>query len=442
MTARKHFKQLVRERMGKTGESYATARRQILQKNQPPSSKSAVPWHYPGNIPATTALRVLLAHAGIVDPATRKPFTESMLFGLAGGLGIGVFSFFYEKEDFASFFIAGRHLWHDDSAYFQQVCKRFTLKPVVSESSTAKAAEKNLRAALAQHGPCIAWVDAAHLPHRAMPAQWSGGAYHVITVYSIDDATGQALIGDLTDEPISIALGDLAEARGRIKKFKSRLLSIPAAQPSLDFRTAVREALQACHRGLTGEGGVKSAKNNFSLEALRVWGERMHGSRDKESWERVFAPGARLWRVLVSSHDFIEYYGTGGGLCRPLFAEFLGEAGRRLNSAALLQLGNQYEELGRQWTALAEATLPRGVPPFQEARALLTRRTELVNSGGRTEELRAVWSRLDEVEKQVRERFPLTAAECDQLRAELKPRILALYEGEKAAHQALGQIAL
>src|SRR3989442_1556648 len=110
MTAHKHFKQLVRARMDKTGESYATARRQIIGHGE---KDSTIPWHFAGNIPATTALRCLLTHAGIHDPKTKKPFTEAMLFGIAGGIGIGMFSFYYEKADFASFFVAGRHLWHD-----------------------------------------------------------------------------------------------------------------------------------------------------------------------------------------------------------------------------------------------------------------------------------------------------------------------------------------
>ena len=83
----------------------------------------------------------------------------------------------------------------------------------VHESAGAKVAEKALRTALAEHGPCIAWVDMAHLPHRAMPGMWSGGGYHVVTVYAIKDEDATALIGDLTDDPISIPLADLAAAR-------------------------------------------------------------------------------------------------------------------------------------------------------------------------------------------------------------------------------------
>src|SRR5262245_12719477 len=119
MTAHKHLKQLIRARMETTGERYAAARRQVLRQApaSPPGTDPAVPGHFPGTIPATTALRVIVTHAGLVAPHTGEPYSEAMLFGIAGGIGAGVFSFVYEKEDFASFFIAGRHNWQDDLGY-------------------------------------------------------------------------------------------------------------------------------------------------------------------------------------------------------------------------------------------------------------------------------------------------------------------------------------
>src|SRR5918996_2349571 len=125
MTTHKHLKQLVRARMMKTGESYATARRHIVRQPAQPSADPATQWHFPGNVSATTALRILLAHAGVRAAHDGAPYSEAMLFGIAGGIGIGVFSFFYEKEGFASFYIAGRHLWQDDEQYFRAACTRF-----------------------------------------------------------------------------------------------------------------------------------------------------------------------------------------------------------------------------------------------------------------------------------------------------------------------------
>jgi hypothetical protein len=438
MTARKHFKQLVRLRMEKTGESYAAARRQVLRQGAAEKLSRSTP-HFPGSVPAATALRVLLTHAGVRAPSN-EPFSEAMLFGIAGGIGIGVFSFLYEKEDFAAFFVAGRHLWHDSLAYLRQACKRFGIEPVVHETAGAKAAEAALRTTLAERGPCVAWVDATLLPHRAIPGMPSGSGYHVITVYSIDDTAGTALIGDLTDAAIAISLEDLARARARIKKDKHRLLSIPGSESPTDLTSLVHEGLRACYRGLAGEGGVKSAATNFSLKAIAIWAERLHGSQDRERWEHVFVRGPRLWQGLVSVYDFIEHYGTGGGLCRPLFAEFLSEAAEACADERLGELATRYGELGRAWSSLADAALPDEVPAFREAKELFARKAELINSGGSADEIAAIWTRLGELRSQAREEFPLAEADCAELRAALQARVRALYDSEVAAREALGQV--
>ena len=437
MTAQKHLKQLIRARMQKTGERYATARRHLIGNFHEVNSDPATRWHFPGNVPATTALRILLTHHGVCAPHTGVPFTEAMLFGLAGGIGIGVFAFYYSKEDHASFFIAGRHQWHDDAAYLDDALQRFGLKPVIQESGGAKVAEQQLRASLA-HGPCIAWVDMAELPHRGLPKEFSGGGYHVIVVYRINEEDGTALIGDLTDAPIPIALTDLARSRARIKKQKHRLLLLPEkpAKANLDLAALVRAGLQRCHDVLQ-QPTLPGMKSNGKLEALRTWAQRLHGSKDKESWETIFKPGANLWRGLTWVYDGIENYGTGGGLCRPLFAEFLQEASGSLGDAKLAALGEQYAALGRQWSELAEATLPDDVPLMRQAKELYVRRAELLHNGGTPEEMRAVWAQLGELAKQAAARFPLTDADCAALRAQLQTRVLALYEGEVAAQAAL-----
>src|SRR5581483_1400126 len=206
MTAQKHLKQLIRTRMQKTGERYATARRHVISKAQLQQQNPAARWHFPGNVPATTALRILLTQHGVRAPHTGEPFSEAMLFGIAGGIGIGVFSFYYERADMATFFIGGRHQWHDDEAYLKDALALFDSQTLIQETAGAKAAEQQLRDGLAQDAPCVAWVDMAELPHRAMPNEYSGGGYHVVVVYSINDKDRTALIGDLTDEPISIPL--------------------------------------------------------------------------------------------------------------------------------------------------------------------------------------------------------------------------------------------
>ena len=437
MTRQKHLKQLVRARMAKTGERYATARRHIIREAPSAGASTARASHLTGNAPATTALRVLLTDAGVRAPHTDQPFTEAMLFGIAGGVGIGVFSFLYEKANFASFYVAGRNDWADDVRYLTRAAERLGAKPAIVEG--VKPSAQAIAASVAAGQPCIVWLDAAGLPYKAMPAMFSGMASHVVVLYALDDAMKTARIGDLSDEAIEIPSDVLAAARARIKKDRNRVMTVRAGAAIPPLGTLVRAGLEACRDGLLGANAVGGSTTNFSLDALRVWADRLHGSRDKDSWERVFTPGARLWRGLTSINEYIEHYGTGGGLCRPLFAEFLAEAAAALGSASLRALGEQYAELGRAWSDLADAALPDTVPAMREAKEVLARRSEHLHSDGppATDAVRAAWQRLDELAAGAEQEFPLSSTDIVDLRIELQRRVRAIHADEVAAHQAL-----
>lgn len=407
MTERKHLKQLVRSRMQKTGESYSTARRQTVRQAPDSSESNSPSHHFTGRIPVATALRSLLAYAGVRNPRTNAPFTEAMVFGLDGGIGAGMFAFHYAKENFSSFFVAGRHGWQDAAGWSAGARKRLGLTSVVKESSGAKPAEKHLRELLDGGRPVMAWVDASHLPHHALPASWSGGGYHVITIYGIDDDAATATIGDLADRPTPISLSDLAQARGRIKKFKNRLLALEPAESTPALPALVRSSIQACVDGL-----VKCKMKNYRLDAFKTWADRLDGSKAADSWEKIFTPGPLLYTGLWSVYEFIERFGTGGGLCRPIFAEFLAEAGGALDDPKLKALATRYAELGRDWTALAEAALPDRVPALREVKLLPAFSERFVAT---------------------KRAFPLNAKQSAELRRELKERVAALYSGEVAA---------
>jgi hypothetical protein len=374
--------------------------------------------HLPGRIPAVTALRILLKHAGV-------EYSEPMLFVLAGGIGAGVFAFLYEKEDQASLFLAGRHLWADDQAYLTAAAKRLGFRVAVKESTSTRVGEEQLRAALEEGRPVIAWVDLAHLPHRAAPARLSGGGYHVVTVYSISGDA--ALIGDLAPEPIAIPLRDLGIARQRIAKQRNRLLWLERARSSgkpPTQRALIDDALATCVSTL-----ARAKMANFRLDAFEELADRMAGT-NKESWAQMFPPGGRMWTALTWLHDCIANYHTGGGLCRAIFAEGLREAG--LNSSA-----DEYADLAKRWTAAAALALPDKAPACKEARELLDRKAELTRAGGPVREIRACWERLDRLAADARRSFPLPAAEAAALRGELAHQVRDLFVRETAALAAL-----
>lgn len=418
MTERKHFKQLVRARMSKTGETYSTARRQVIRQADTSTVPNQYPHHYPGNVPGSAALRALLSQAGARAPHTREPFSEAMVFGIAGGIGAGMFTFHYAKENFSSFFVAGRHLWQDHAAWALAAAKRMGVKALVRESSAAKPGEKHLRELLNGGRPVLAWIT------------FRGKMYHVVSVHGIDDAAGVALVGDLSDDLIPVPLPALAEARAQVTKDKNRLLALEPAGKMPNLKTMVRSGVAACAESL-GKGKMK----NFTLEAFATWADRLHGSKAPGSWDKIFPRGHLLFQGLRSITEFIEFYGTGGGLCRPLFAEFLGEASEALSDRRLASLAKRYAELGRGWSALADAALPDEVPEFREAKELLARKAEAVaaeTDATGAAEVSFCNRAMEEAAASMKKAFPLDEAASEALRKRLKERLLQLVEGERA----------
>ncbi len=431
MTKNKHFKGLVRARMEKTGESYTTARRNLLSDLDPPQTYLST--HFPGNVPAVSALRSLLGAKGVMAPHNDRDLSEAMVFGMSGGIGAGVLSFRYEKEDFSSLFLAGRHHWQDDAHYLTTALGRLGLEFEQSTTGGTRTARQNLDQALASGGPVIAWVDMALLPYRGMPSGWEGGGYHVVTVLALEESASgvqSVILSDLADEPITIDRDQFEKARSRIKKFKHRLLWLTdAAAPEIDLRSAIAGGLQACCDGL-----FHSKQMYFRLDAFQALGNRMTGAGGDKSWDRVFPRGKHLWTAMTWLYDCIEHYGTGGGLCRPLFGLFLEEAGKALNEPELIDVGETYKKIGSKWSELAKAALP-GEGEFAEARRLYDEKASLFLSNGPDGErnYREIWEALEQLSTRVHGDFPLTEAESQELRSDLSERVLAIYEAEKRA---------
>lgn len=170
---------------------------------------------------------------------------------------------------------------------------------------------------------------------------------------------------------------------------------------------------------------------------MKTWADRLTSTKDPLRWERIFRPGINLWRGLNWIENYIECYGTGGGLCRPLFADFLEEAAGAVDWSALNELAAQYRELGQAWSALADAAVPDSVPAFRQAKELRARLGELRHEGTSAEQTREVWGQLNQLESEAKTHFPLSTEESADLLADLRVRVLQLYEGETAALKAL-----
>ncbi|MFN8469734.1 MAG: BtrH N-terminal domain-containing protein [Caldilineaceae bacterium] len=389
--------------------------------------------HFGGVHPETAALTNILAAKQIVAPHTGRPFSEAMLLGISGGLGMGYILWEFQEHrmqhNIKVLVLAFQNTWQYPVKYYEAVCRRLGLSFSIPETGSEKAAAQALHAALAQSTPVVAWVDGASMPYFQLPETLEGHFGHVVAVCGTEgDAV---LVDDLATAPFRVPADVFARARARIGSYKHRLLVVEGAAAGLDLEGAISEGIALCVEQLGSDS------ESFSLPALRKWARLMTDRKNKKGWPVLFADRRGLYSTFVSLFEAIELQGAPGGL-RGLYADFLLEAAAVIDNPHLGEPARHYAALAGQWHALAEEALPDAVPQFKRAKQLLRARHAVLRRGGEawrttqplTEELRSIRSacNLD---------FPLDDQEIADLFAALQTRLQAIYQAEVAAVQAL-----
>ncbi|HJW36559.1 MAG TPA: BtrH N-terminal domain-containing protein [Actinomycetes bacterium] len=426
MTAQKHLKERIRARMARTGESYTTARRHVLNA-LPPSEYQLLG----GLHPDTHAIAGVLANRGLFHPGTGQPLSEAMVLGVGGGLGAGYILWEFKAHDLRSLVLGFRNSWQYPDRWARKTCQRLGVPAAVHETGSAGKADAELRAAVGQGVPAIAWADQQALGYRHLPGWLDGRGGPPVTVYAIDDAARVALIDDRNRAPLRVPLDALAAARARVGSYKHRLLVLDAPAAELDaggLRRAVRDGLaeQVEHLG--------QRSDSFSLPAFRKWARLLTDRRNAKGWPTVFADRVSLFDACVSVYEGLEPSGSDGGNLRGLYAEFLDEAAGLLDAPTLGKAAAAYREAAARWHEVAEIALPAGREPFAEARRLtdqLQAQVERGDAGQQTAAATAasLWALRD----RWRPQFPADDQDVETLLTTLASAVAAACEAEEAA---------
>ncbi len=358
-----------------------------------------------------------------------------MLFGIGGGIGCGVFQFVYEKNDFSSFYLAGRCHWDDALAWHRAVTARLGLECEVFESGGKRAAAKTLSEWLRRGRPVVAWVDAGSLPYRGLGGFLEGGGYHTVSIYCQQEQ--RFWLGDLAPQPVSMDAAVLAPARARIRKHRNRLLQILPGPVDLSLTDLVWGGLEAGWQALQNPRVA-----GFGLGALETWGKRLAGAGGKHAWPTAFPRGHRLLSGLSSIARFTASFDNDGCLHRRLMARFLSEAGERLGERELADLSADYGELADMWQALAQAAMPDELAPLGELRRqLAAAHAAYLESGpaARTQ-IEAAIAAVESFGDQLAggADFPIPENEIPQLLAGLSKQVLSIAAAENSAQQKIG----
>ena len=347
MTARKHLKSLVRERMRKTGERYTVARRHIVGGD--------TAWEFRGGLDGdTAAFANVLANLGVVAPHTGEPLTEAMVLGVGGGLGAGYILWEFDSLPFRArvLTLGFRRQWQYPDRWARGTAERLGLHAELHETGGAKGAAAALDAQLDAGLPAIAWIDTYTLGHRNEPEWRDGYGGPPVIVY---ERNGDSYaVDDRSTAPIVVPAERLAAARARVGSYKHRLVTIDPERVDLDLRRAVEEGirLQVEH--------LSEKSDSFSLPAWRKWARMTADTRNAKGWPNVFADGLGIGSLRASIYTDAAH----GAHLRGLYADFLDEAAELLG-----------RDLGADaWRTAADAWDPivdTALPPGDELRALI-----------------------------------------------------------------------
>ncbi len=269
--------------------------------------------HLPGNNCITTAIRNILNFYGY-------RYREAMIFGLAEGIG------------FTFRIIAGLdnpYLGGAGSQMLESFCRNLHLDFQVTEFDTDQDAWEDLREHIDKQIPIICQVDLKHLPYFKSRTHFAG--HRVIPVEYNDESIFLADTGfrKIRECPISCFI-------------EARKSSYPPHEP----RRKRWSIDHVSERPFVEETVTKALYNVYSKF------ERQEPGYDLE---QIF----QLKDHLQDYHDSrmlyqqIEKAGTGGGLSRRMFAEFLDQSAQAYSRTIYELASGLYEKSGQLWGEIA-----------------------------------------------------------------------------------------
>lgn len=386
--------------------------------------------HFGGRHWETGSVHNFYAYRGVKAPHTGEPYSEAFFLGVSGGIATGYFTFAYQGCD-PQCNILTRNTF---DPLDRMLSRLGVVQHLEHTALPAKAAEKLLDT-LADGSPAIVWPDMWSLPYNGLGHdQGMWGAFPIL-VYGYDREADRVHIADRAGVPLHVTTGELAAARGRIKKEKHRLLTLDMPDPD-KLESAVRLGIEDCLK-LFLEQPPKGSADNFGLRALQFWAEMLRNPRGRQSWAKVFQPGAAMYAGLTTAYSFAFLFGKGteGDAERSTYAAFLDEAAVILGRPGLRQAAALFRDSAGAWRALPGVLLPDSIPPFAEARRRIRRRHEafLQQGNAALAEMHAIDEDLAGLRRSMQSEFPLSEAEAAALREQVAAHLLRIRDTEQAA---------
>ena len=160
--------------------------------------------HFGGIHPETASIANCLRYLGVIDPATGKPFSEAMLFGIAGGLGACYILWEFKEYNRPAIVFGFQHQFNYPVRYVTQLCERIGVSPEFHETGGVKKAGQTLHDAIAAERPAILWVERELLDYYNCDPDDMGGFSWVVTACGYDPAADTFTIDDTGVRPFTV----------------------------------------------------------------------------------------------------------------------------------------------------------------------------------------------------------------------------------------------
>jgi len=397
--------------------------------------------HFTGRHWETGSIHNAFTLQGIKAPHTDKPYSEALLLGISGGIAFGYFTFEY-KGYLPHVALLTRNTFNP----FSTILERLGIAQDVRQTNKADTAEKNLRDTLESGLYPIVWADQFSLPYNCLPADKA--MWGMLPILAVETDGKSVAVADRSSQPLHLSMADLTKARGRVKEGKYRLMTLDAPQAGKLAGAVHKGIYQAI--SLFTEEPPRGGRDNFGFAAYEKLANLLVNTRNKQSWERFFAPGIRMYHALAGSpvqpgaYQWVNTWGSADGAERGLYADFLLEAAQILKKPSIKESAEKFRESYRLWLALADALLPDDIPLLGESKKLIRKKHDLFINHGESAlpEIEQINSRLNELLSQSEKDFPLSNAQAADLRENLHDILLSIRAVERQAIDLLQSAVL
>jgi hypothetical protein len=379
----------------------------------------------------TGSIHNALALQGVTVPHTGKPYSEALLLGISGGIAFGYFTFEY-KGYLPHVAILTRNTFSP----FTTILERLGISQDVRQTITADIAEKNLIQVLESGLSPLVWADQFSLPYNDLNPK---DMWIMMPILAVAKDGKTITIADRSSKPFHISMDQLTTARGRVKEDKFKLMTLDAPQTT-KLPAAVHKGIcQAI--SLFTEEPPRGARHNFGFAAYEKFSELLVNTCNKQSWERFFPAGVRMYHALAGSphqpgaYHWINTWGSADGAERGLYADFLDEAAQILKKPALKEAAEKFRESYVLWLQFADALLPDDVPILGESKKLIRQRHCLFVDKGEVAlpDIKKINARLRELLKASETDFPLSQSQATELRINLRDLVVKISAMEQQA---------